>query len=154
MVNVTQRPMQLCLEPYRVIPIGAKSSMICLLTNLRPTLYLAQQTQLLAGNISIVHKVTGGSRTYKGEGIAGVQIVENAVDRIKAGQGDLFLVGAANNAARPDLLIGIRELHNNQNMWDLEECRLVPWGPFWSLKAQSMRNSAGAKPYAKILGTN
>ena len=46
-----------------------------LLTNLRPTLYLAQQTQLLAGNISIVHKVTGGSRTYKGEEIAGVQIV-------------------------------------------------------------------------------
>ena len=63
-----------------------------LLKHLRPTLYLAQQTQLLAGNISIVHKVTGGSRTYKGEEMAGVQIVENAVQRIEAGQGELFLV--------------------------------------------------------------
>ncbi len=81
-----------------------------LLTNLRPTLYLAQQTQLLAGNISIVHKVTGGSRTFKGEEIAGVQILENAVERIQAGQGELFLVGAACNAARWDQLL-IREMN-------------------------------------------
>lgn len=35
-----------------------------LTTELRPTLFLAQLSNLLAGNISIVHKVTGSSRTF------------------------------------------------------------------------------------------
>ena len=34
--------------------------------DLRPTLFLAQLSNLLAGNISIVHKVTGSSRTFNG----------------------------------------------------------------------------------------
>ena len=34
---------------------------------LRPTLFLAQLSNLLAGNISIVHGVTGSSRTFMGE---------------------------------------------------------------------------------------
>ncbi len=38
-----------------------------LTTELRPTLFLAQLSNLLAGNISIVHKVTGSSRTFMGE---------------------------------------------------------------------------------------
>jgi 3-oxoacyl-[acyl-carrier-protein] synthase II len=38
-----------------------------LTTELRPTLFLAQLSNLLAGNISIVHKVTGSSRTLMGE---------------------------------------------------------------------------------------
>ena len=40
--------------------------------DLRPTLFLAQLPNLLAGNISIVHKLTGSSRTFMGEEIAGV----------------------------------------------------------------------------------
>src|SRR4029077_3396976 len=37
------------------------------LTNdLRPTLFLAQLSNLMAGNISIVHNVTGSSRTFMG----------------------------------------------------------------------------------------
>ncbi|MCF6197863.1 MAG: beta-ketoacyl-ACP synthase [Hyphomicrobiaceae bacterium] len=114
-----------------------------LLTNLRPTLYLAQQTQLLAGNISIVHKVTGGSRTFKGEEIAGVQIVENAVQRIQAGQGELFLVGAANNAARPDLHL-IRELNG------LADRSLGSMGAFLVIESAEHAKARGAKPYAKI----
>ena len=43
-----------------------------LTTELRPTLFLAQLSNLLAGNISIVHKVTGSSRTFMGEEGAGV----------------------------------------------------------------------------------
>ena len=38
-----------------------------LMTALRPTLFLAQLSNLLAGNISIVHGVTGSSRTFMGE---------------------------------------------------------------------------------------
>ena len=40
--------------------------------DLRPTLFLAQLSNLLAGNISIVHGVTGASRTFMGEESSGV----------------------------------------------------------------------------------
>jgi 3-oxoacyl-[acyl-carrier-protein] synthase II len=43
-----------------------------LMSDLRPTLFLAQLSNLLAGNISIVHGVTGSSRTFMGEEQAGV----------------------------------------------------------------------------------
>ena len=127
-----------------------------LLTNLRPTLYLAQQTQLLAGNISIVHKVTGGSRTYKGEEIAGVQIVENAVQRIEAGQGELFLVGASYNAARWDQLLIWelnKQLHKGkwQNIWDLQDGVITgSMGAFLVIESKTHALARGAKPYAKI----
>lgn len=74
-------------------------------SNLRPTLFLAQLSNLLAGNISIVHKVTGSSRTFMGEEAAGYAAVETATRRIEAGQGDVFLVGGAFNAERPDILL-------------------------------------------------
>ena len=38
-----------------------------LLGDLRPTLFLAQLSNLMAGNISIVHGVIGSSRTFMGE---------------------------------------------------------------------------------------
>ena len=38
-----------------------------LMSDLRPTLFLAQLSNLMAGNISIVHGVTGSSRTFMGE---------------------------------------------------------------------------------------
>ncbi len=73
-----------------------------LLTDLRPTLFLAQLSNLLAGNISIVHGVVGSSRTFMGEEAAGVDAVRTAVARIAAGQGELFLVGGSHNAQRPE----------------------------------------------------
>jgi 3-oxoacyl-[acyl-carrier-protein] synthase II len=76
-----------------------------LAADLRPTLFLAQLPNLLAGNISIVHGVAGSSRTFLGEESAGVDAVRIAFERIAAGQGDLFLVGGAFNAARPDTLL-------------------------------------------------
>src|SRR5215510_6062924 len=59
-----------------------------LMTGLRPTLFLAQLSNLLAGNISIVHGVTGSSRTFMGEELAGVDAVRIAHARITAGQSD------------------------------------------------------------------
>lgn len=76
-----------------------------LLTDLRPTLFLAQLSNLLAGNISIVHGVVGSSRTFMGEEAAGVDAVRTAVARIQAGQGDLFLVGGSHNAQRPESIM-------------------------------------------------
>jgi 3-oxoacyl-[acyl-carrier-protein] synthase II len=78
-----------------------------LANDLRPTLFLAQLSNLLAGNVSIVHKVTGSSRTFMGEELAGISAVEIAARRIRAGQGDQFLVGAAYNAERKDMLLSL-----------------------------------------------
>jgi 3-oxoacyl-[acyl-carrier-protein] synthase II len=76
-----------------------------LMSGLRPTLFLAQLSNLLAGNISIVHGVTGSSRTFMGEELAGVDAVRIAHARIAAGQSDIALVGGAHNGERHDLLL-------------------------------------------------
>ena len=76
-----------------------------LTTELRPTLFLAQLSNLLAGNISIVHKVTGSSRTLMGEEGAGISAVETAHARIAAGQSTHCLVGGAFIAERLDIMM-------------------------------------------------
>lgn len=77
-----------------------------LTTDLRPTLFLAQLSNLLAGNISIVHKVTGSSRTFMGEEGAGVAAVETAAARIRSGQSSHVLVGGAFQTEHHDMLLG------------------------------------------------
>ena len=76
-----------------------------LMSDIRPTLFLAQLSNLLAGNISIVHGVTGSSRTFMGEEASGVDAVRVAVARINAGQGDVALVGGSFNGERKDQLL-------------------------------------------------
>lgn len=76
-----------------------------LMSDVRPTLFLAQLSNLLAGNISIVHGVTGASRTFMGEEQAGVDALRIAHARIKSGQNDIILVGGSYNAERPDVLL-------------------------------------------------
>ena len=93
-----------------------------LTTDLRPTLFLAQLSNLLAGNISIVHKVTGSSRTFMGEEGAGVAAVETAAARIRSGQSSHMLVGAAFQTEHHDMLLGYElagYLHRG------------PWKPVW-----------------------
>ena len=93
-----------------------------LTTELRPTLFLAQLSNLLAGNISIVHKVTGSSRTFMGEEGAGVSAVDMTVARIRAGQSTHALVGASYNCEHPDMLLAYElggYLHR------------APWAPVW-----------------------
>jgi 3-oxoacyl-[acyl-carrier-protein] synthase II len=76
-----------------------------LMSDIRPTLFLAQLSNLLAGNISIVHGVIGGSRTFMGEEQAGVDALRIAEARIRSGQNDVFLVGGATNAEREDVIL-------------------------------------------------
>jgi 3-oxoacyl-[acyl-carrier-protein] synthase II len=76
-----------------------------LMSDLRPTLMLAQLSNLLAGNISIVHGVTGSSRTFMGEEQSGVDALRIARARIAAGQSDIALVGGAINGERADLIM-------------------------------------------------
>lgn len=75
-------------------------------TELRPTLFLAQLSNLLAGNISIVHKVTGSSRTFMGEEGSGISAVETAAARIRTGQSTHALVGGSYNSEHFDMLLG------------------------------------------------
>lgn len=93
-----------------------------LTTELRPTLFLAQLSNLLAGNISIVHKVTGSSRTFMGEEGAGVSAMETAAARIRSGQSTHLMVGGAFQTEHPDMLLAYElggYLHRG------------PWKPLW-----------------------
>ena len=76
-----------------------------LMSDLRPTLFLAQLSNLLAGNISIVHGVTGSSRTFMGEEGAGVDAVRIGFARIESGQSEIALVGGAQNSERKEMLL-------------------------------------------------
>jgi 3-oxoacyl-[acyl-carrier-protein] synthase II len=126
---------------------------------LRPTLFLAQLSNLLAGNISIVHHVTASSRTFIGEEMAGYAAIENAHRRIASGQIDCCLVGGALNAERQDLLLGY-EL--GRNLWrggfapvaGRKEGGggLVPgsMGAFLVLESSQHAEARGAKSYARL----
>ncbi len=130
------------------------------LTNdLRPTLFLAQLSNLLAGNISIVHKVTGSSRTMMGEEGAGVSALATAAARLRSGQSSHILIGAALHSEAPDKLLIYetgQALHQG------------PWQPVWSrtgagggvivgtgsaflvLETREHAEARGRKPYAAI----
>jgi 3-oxoacyl-[acyl-carrier-protein] synthase II len=95
--------------------------------DLRPTLFLAQLSNLLAGNISIVHGVTGSSRTFMGEESSGVDAVRVAWSRVAAGQSLLALVGGSQNAERNDMLL----------LYALGSYLLKdPYRPVWERSAQ------------------
>ena len=68
-----------------------------LMSDLRPTLFLAQLSNLLAGNIAIVHGVCGTSRTFMGEEAAGVDAARIALARISPGPSDIVLIGGSQN---------------------------------------------------------
>ena len=76
-----------------------------LASGLRPTLFLAQLSNLLAGNVSIVHGVTGSSRTFMGEEAAGADAVRIAALRLAEGRGGIALAGGAYVAGRWDMLL-------------------------------------------------
>jgi len=76
-----------------------------LLSDIRPTLFLAQLSNLLAGNISLVHGVIGSSRTFMGEEACGADALHIARARIQAGQSEICLVGGSFNAQRPDAFL-------------------------------------------------
>jgi 3-oxoacyl-[acyl-carrier-protein] synthase II len=76
-----------------------------LMSDIRPTLFLAQLSNLLAGNISIVHGVTGSSRTFMGEEASGVDALRVTLARINSGQAEIALVGGAFNGERKDQLL-------------------------------------------------
>ena len=131
-----------------------------LTTELRPTLFLAQLSNLMAGNISIVHKVTGSSRTFMGEEAAGISAVETAFHRIRAGQSTHTLVGGAFSAERADMLllveaIGAHSLNRWLPLWSRAEGEgggmiMGTVGAFLVLESRAHAAARGAHIYAEI----
>ncbi len=132
-----------------------------LLSDLRPTLFLAQLSNLLAGNISIVHGVIGASRTLMGEEAAGTDGVRIACAKIHSGQGDLLLVGGSYNAQRPDILVHFemgRALSHGpvQGVWARQAVGggmlLGSLGCFLVIESRAHAEARGATPLARIAG--
>jgi 3-oxoacyl-[acyl-carrier-protein] synthase II len=129
-----------------------------LMNDLRPTLFLAQLSNLLAGNIAIVHGVSGTSRTFMGEEAAGIDAARIALARIESGQSDIALVGAAHNGERPDLLILYEFGDFNLTggfapVWAREQSSgfaLGSAGVFLVLESREHAEARGAKPYARL----
>jgi 3-oxoacyl-[acyl-carrier-protein] synthase II len=130
-----------------------------LMNDLRPTLFLAQLSNLLAGNIAIVHGVCGTSRTFMGEEAASMDAARIAVARIEGGQSDIALVGAAHNGERQDLLIlyefGDFNLKGKYApVWARDKAHsgfaLGSAGAFLVLESREHAEARGAKPYAKL----
>ena len=128
-------------------------------SELRPTLFLAQLSNLMAGNISIVHGVTDSSRTFMGEESAGVTAIETAVAQIEHGQGELFLVGGAYIAERADMMMLMEFGHSlwqgeHGSVWAREDSEggmvMGSAGVFMILESRQHAEARGAKPYAKI----
>jgi 3-oxoacyl-[acyl-carrier-protein] synthase II len=129
-----------------------------LMSDLRPTLFLAQLSNLLAGNIAIVHGVCGTSRTFMGEEAAGFDAARIALARIAAGQSDIALIGGAHNGERKDLIL-LYEF-GNYNLRD----KFVPvWerkdkqgfavgstGAFLVLESKAHATARGVKPFARL----
>jgi 3-oxoacyl-[acyl-carrier-protein] synthase II len=129
-----------------------------LMSGLRPTLFLAQLSNLLAGNISIVHGVTGSSRTFMGEEAAGVDALRVAVARIAAGQSDVALVGGSHNAERPDLLMLYEFGHHNLKnryapVWERGAApgfALGSLGAFLVIESREYAQARGGRPLARL----
>ncbi|MDR3469352.1 MAG: beta-ketoacyl-ACP synthase [Xanthobacteraceae bacterium] len=129
-----------------------------LMNDLRPTLFLAQLSNLLAGNIAIVHGVTGSSRTFMGEEAAGVDAARIALARIAAGQSDIALIGAAHNGERRDMLMlyefGDFNLKSHyEPVWARSAhpgFALGSGGAFLVIESKDHALARGAKPFARL----
>jgi 3-oxoacyl-[acyl-carrier-protein] synthase II len=129
-----------------------------LMSDLRPTLFLAQLSNLLAGNISIVHGVTGSSRTFMGEEAAGVDAVRIGFARIQSGQSDIVLVGGAQNSERKEMLLLYEFAQFNltkefKPVWARHGhpgFALGSMGAFLVLESSDNARARGAKPMARL----
>jgi 3-oxoacyl-[acyl-carrier-protein] synthase II len=129
-----------------------------LMSGLRPTLFLAQLSNLLAGNIAIVHGVCGTSRTFMGEEAAGVDAARIALARIVAGQSDIALIGGSANGERKDMLVlyefGDYNLRDKYAPVWARAARggfaLGSAGAFLVIESKEHALARGAKPFARL----
>jgi len=129
-----------------------------LMNDLRPTLFLAQLPNLLAGNISIVHGVVGSSRTFLGEESASVDAVRIAQARVAAGQSEVTLVGGSSYGSRWDRLLefelgGAALKGRFAPVWDRGPRGGIAYaslGAFLVLESPEHAQARGARAHARI----
>jgi 3-oxoacyl-[acyl-carrier-protein] synthase II len=127
----------------------------------RPSLFLSQLPNLLAGNISILFGVAGGSRTLMGEELAGINAFNMACEGIADGKHNVALVGGAFNAERWDLLLlyGFGQFlwpHDYAPVTIRSErrggCVLGSMAAFLVLEAREHALARGARPWCSVAG--
>jgi 3-oxoacyl-[acyl-carrier-protein] synthase II len=129
-----------------------------LMNDLRPTLFLAQLSNLLAGNVSIVHGVTGSSRTFMGEELASIDALQITLARIASGQSDITLVGGSYNAERSDAVMlyefgGYCLEGEFRPVWEREPkggFALGSLGAFIVVESRTHAEGRGARPIARL----
>ncbi len=129
-----------------------------LMSDLRPTLFLAQLSNLLAGNVSIVHGVTGSSRTFMGEELASIDALQITLARIASGQSDITLVGGSYNAERSDAVMlyefgGYCLEGEFRPVWEREPkggFALGSLGAFIVVESRAHAQGRGVKPIARL----
>jgi 3-oxoacyl-[acyl-carrier-protein] synthase II len=129
--------------------------------DLRPTLFLAQLSNLLAGNISIVHGVTGSSRTFMGEELAGIDATSIALARIASGQSDITLVGGSYNGERSDVVMlyefgGYCLKDPFRPVWEREQqpgFAVGSLGAFLVLESKAHAQARGVAPIARLVAS-
>lgn len=130
-----------------------------LLNDLRPTLFLAQLPNLLAGNIGIVHGIVGSSRTFMGEEAAGVDALRVTFERVAAGQSNISLVASSFHGVRWDLLL-VTELGRNllkapfKPVWDRGEhggLAMADMGASLVVESKEHAEKRGVKPLARLV---
>jgi 3-oxoacyl-[acyl-carrier-protein] synthase II len=133
-----------------------------LMSDIRPTLFLAQLSNLLAGNISIVHGVTGSSRTFMGEEAAGFDAIRIALARIEAGQSEIALVGGGFNAEREDAIMVFEFAGHNlkgefKSVWQRGPqggFALGSLGAFLVLERRAHAEARGIRPVARLTSSS
>ena len=129
------------------------------MSDLRPTLFLAQLSNLLAGNISIVHGVTGSSRTFMGEEAAGVDAVRIALcahrcrsERHRAGRRRAqWRAPRPADALRVPADICLKDQF--RPVWERGRraaLRSARSAPSWFWRAREHAEARGAKPFARL----
>jgi 3-oxoacyl-[acyl-carrier-protein] synthase II len=120
---------------------------------LRPTLFLAQLPNLVAGNISILLGVSGASRTLMGDEMAGVESIRLGVSQIANGARDAMLVGGTFSAERPEIIAtyaSAGHLLTGDNISGGEGLLLGSGSAFLILEEAERARARGARPYCSV----
>jgi 3-oxoacyl-[acyl-carrier-protein] synthase II len=146
------------LTESRTAPDGGRLLNEKLMSDLRPTLFLSQLSNMLAGNISIIHGVTGSSRTFLGEA-AGIEAVRTARARVVSGQSDIVLVGGAHSGERKDLLLfcesgGLALKGEYAPVFERQArgggITLGSFGAFLVIESKAHASARGGRPLARL----
>ena len=120
------------------------------LSNLRPSLFLAQLQNIFAANISISFGITGRSITFMGGADAGVKALMQAIQRVQSGSAKAALIGGVFNGDRPD----IREFYAADMVADdandFKRCELGQGAGFLVLELEEQAAARGALNAIKL----